>query len=149
VIRGRDRAKLAAMQNNAARTDLGQSPAPARRRRRWPWILLLLVLALPAAYTWFTLTWSYSDGERVGVLQKLSRKGWLCKTYEGEIAMYVVGGVAPQIWSFTVRDPQVAAGLNRWLGQRVRLHYDEHRGVPSSCFGDTVYFVDRGEPAPQ
>ena len=106
-------------------------------------------MLLPAGYTWFTLTWSYSDGERVGVLQKLSRKGWLCKTYEGEIAMYVVGGLAPQIFAFTVRERKVAEDLNHSLGKRVRLHYDEHRGIPSSCFGDTTYFVDRGEEAAQ
>ena len=127
----------------------GTPQTPLRRRRRWPWVLLLLIVAGVGGYTWFTLTWSYSEGERVGVLQKLSRKGWLCKTYEGEIAMYVVGGIAPQIWDFTVRDPKVAESLNRSLGSRVRLHYDEHRGIPTSCFGDTGYFVDRGEAAPQ
>jgi hypothetical protein len=113
-----------------------------RRRRRWPLYLLLLV-ALFVGYTMLSLSWSYSDGERVGVLQKLSRKGWVCKTYEGELAMYLVSGMGPQIFSFTVRDPKVAAQLNLVLGERVRLHYDEHRGLPSSCFGDTRYFVDR------
>jgi len=127
----------------------GTAQTPPQRRRRWRWILLLILILVPAGYTWFTLAWSYSDGERVGVLQKLSRKGWLCKTYEGEIAMYIVTGVAPQIWSFTVPDEKVAETLNKSLGQRVRLHYNEHRGVPSSCFGDTPYFVDRGEAAPQ
>lgn len=112
-----------------------------RRGRRWPYLLLLL-LALFAAYTLLALWWSYSEGERVGVLQKLSRKGWVCKTYEGELALYVVSGVAPQIWTFTVRDPKVAEKLNAVLGERVRLHYNEHRGLPSSCFGDTPYFVD-------
>ena len=113
-----------------------------RRRRRWPLYLLVLV-ALCIGYTLLALTWSYSEGERVGVLQKLSRKGWVCKTYEGELAMYLVSGMGPQIFSFTVRDPKVAAQLNVVLGERVRLHYDEHRGLPSSCFGDTRYFVDR------
>ncbi len=127
----------------------GTPQTPLRRRWRWPWILLLLIVAGVGGYTWFTLTWSYSDGERVGVLQKLSRKGWLCKTYEGEIAMYVVGGIAPQIWAFSVRDRKVYDSLNHSLGDRVRLHYDEHRGIPTSCFGETTYFVDRGEAAPQ
>jgi hypothetical protein len=98
-------------------------------------------------WTWFTLQWSYSDGERVGVLQKLSRKGWICKTYEGELALYVVSGMAPQIWSFSVRDAAVADQLNKLSGKRVRLHYTEHRGVPSNCFGDTGYFVDQGSEA--
>ena len=126
----------------------GTPQIPLRRRRRWPWLLLLPVLGF-AGYTWLALTWSYSDGERVGVLQKISRKGYLCKTYEGEIALYVVAGVAPQIWEFTVPDPKVAEQLNGLLGSRVRLHYDEHRGIPTSCFGDTQYFVDHGEAAAQ
>jgi len=119
-------------------------------RRRWPYLLLLL-LALFAAYTLLALWWSYSEGERVGVLQKLSRKGWVCKTYEGELALYVVSGLAPQIWNFTVRDQKVAGQLNAVLGERVRLHYSEHRGLPSTCFGDTGYFVDSvniGVPLP-
>ncbi len=115
---------------------------PKRRRRRWPYLMAIVGLAL-AAYTPLALWWSYSEGERVGILQKLSRKGWVCKTYEGELALYVVSGMAPQIWSFTVRDTAVARRLNDTLGERVRLHYSEHRGLPSSCFGDTEYFVDR------
>ena len=114
---------------------------PKKRRRRWPYLLAIIVLGL-AAYTAFVLWWSYSEGERVGILQKLSHKGWVCKTYEGELALYVISGVTPQIFSFTVRDPAVARRLNDALGERVRLHYTEHRGLPSSCFGDTGYFVD-------
>jgi hypothetical protein len=119
----------------------GTPQTPLRRRRRWPWLLLLLLVGL-IGYTPLTLWWSYSDGERVGVLQKFSRKGYLCKTYEGELALYVVSGVAPQIWTFTVRDNAVATTMNSHIGERVRLHYTEHRGIPSNCFGDTGYFVD-------
>jgi len=117
-----------------------------RKPRRWP-LLLLVPVAGFAAYIALALWWSYSEGERVGVLQKLSLKGWVCKTYEGELALYVVSGMAPQIWTFTVRDPQVAARLNATLGERVRLHYNEHRGLPTSCFGDTAYFVDSVSPS--
>ena len=109
-------------------------------------ILILVVVAVPAAWTWLSLTWSYSEGERAGVLQKFSRKGYVCKTDEGELALYIVAGVAPQIWEFTVRDPAVAADLYHYVGRRVQLHYSEHKGVPSSCFGDTSYFVDRVIP---
>jgi len=111
------------------------------RRRRWPWLLVILLLGL-LAYTPLTLWWAYSDGYRVGILQKLSRKGWVCKTTEGELALYVISGVTPQIFDFTVRDPAVASRLDGLLGERVRLHYTEHRGLPTSCFGDTRYFVD-------
>ncbi|MBS0394596.1 MAG: hypothetical protein JSR54_08215 [Proteobacteria bacterium] len=102
-----------------------------------------VALLLGAAYTWLALSWSYSEGERAGLLQKFSRKGWVCKTYEGELALYVVAGVQPEIWRFSVRDAALAARLSTAVGQRVQLHYSEHRGVPTQCFGDTTYYVDR------
>jgi hypothetical protein len=88
------------------------------------------------------LRWSYADGERAGVLQKFSRRGWVCKTYEGELAMSVVPGVAPTIWEFSVRDDAVVPKLNAALGRRVVLHYTQHKGLPTTCFGTTEYFVD-------
>lgn len=109
---------------------------------RLVFIALLLVLLLPMAWTWLTLQWAYSEGERAGVLQKFSRKGWLCKTYEGELAQYIVSGVSPQIWNFTVRDAQIAQQLRSVVGAKVQLHYSEHRGIPTRCFGDTSYYVD-------
>jgi hypothetical protein len=116
-----------------------------RKRGRWWRYLLSTVLLGVVAYTPVMLWWSYSEGERVGILQKLSHKGWVCKTYEGELALYVISGVTPQIWAFTVRDAAVARRLNDMLGARVRLHYTEHRGLPSNCFGDTAYFVDSAQ----
>ena len=117
----------------------------SRRPRRWLkrlviWGLVLLIV-LGSAWTWFTLNWAYSEGERPGVLQKFSRKGWLCKTFEGELALYIVGGVAPQIWHFSTRDPKLAEELTRSVGQDMRLRYTEHRGVPTNCFAETPYFA--------
>jgi hypothetical protein len=118
----------------------------AGRRRgrfgRWLLVMLLLVVLLGAAWSWFSLSWAYSEGERAGVLQKFSSKGWICKTYEGELAMYVVGGVAPQIWDFSTRDEKLAAELAKAVGRQVRLHYTEHRGVPTNCFAETPYFAE-------
>ncbi len=107
--------------------------------------LAAIVLLLVVLWTWFTLSWNYSDGERAGVLQKFSRKGWICKTYEGELALYVVAGVAPEIWYFSVRDEALVGSMNESIGRRVRLHYTEHPFVPTSCFAETRYFVDRVE----
>jgi hypothetical protein len=76
------------------------------------------------------------------VLQKFSKKGWICKTYEGELALYVVGGVAPQIWYFSTRDEKVAQDLFKAVGQKVQLHYTEHKGIPTSCFAETPYFAE-------
>jgi hypothetical protein len=116
-----------------------------KRRRRFGrilMVLLALVVVIAAAWTWFSLSWSYSEGERAGILQKFSRKGWICKTYEGELALYVVGGVAPQIWEFSTRDEKVAQQLGAAVGSHIRLHYTEHRGVPTSCFAETPYFAE-------
>ena len=120
-------------------------PVPRRPRLRLRWYVLGFlsgIVVLVVLYTLAMLSWSYSDGDRAGVLQKFSQRGWICKTYEGELAMYVVAGVAPQIWNFSVRDETVAAELTRAVGQHVRLHYSEHRGLPTDCFGETDYFVD-------
>jgi hypothetical protein len=105
--------------------------------------IVIAVVALFGLYLAFVLNWSYSDGERTGYLQKFSRKGWICKTYEGELAMTTVPGVAPVLWEFTVRNEAIVAQINKQVGQRVVLHYEEHLGLPTSCFGDTAYFVDR------
>jgi hypothetical protein len=119
-------------------------PAP-RPRRPWRRILILVLLApilLFTIYTWFVLHWDYSNGYRSGLLQKFSKKGWICKTSEGELWQSVVANVAPNIWLFTVRDPSVARQLDTLVGKQVRMHYTEHRGVPTNCFGETNYFVD-------
>jgi len=120
-------------------------PVPRRWWRRWKLILALLLLTpvlLVALYTVTVLSWSYSEGQRAGYLQKFSKKGWLCKTWEGELALSTVPGVAPTMWDFTVRKEATARQINLALGRRVLLYYQEHRGVPTSCFGDTSYFVD-------
>jgi hypothetical protein len=101
----------------------------------------ILLIGGAALWTWLSLSWSYSEGERAGVLQKFSRKGWICKTYEGELAQYLVAGVGPQIWQFSTRDAKLAQELAQSVGQKMRLHYDEHRGVPTSCFAETPYYA--------
>ena len=121
-------------------------PHPPSKWRRKVLILLLLILAVPVVifslWAWVTLGYVYSTGERAGYVQKLSKKGWLCKTWEGELAMVnLPGSVTPQIFNFTVRNDSIAKVLEQDLGKRVSLTYEQHRGVPSSCFGETEYFV--------
>jgi hypothetical protein len=94
------------------------------------------------AWIWVTLHWSYSEGERAGYIQKLSKKGWLCKTWEGEIAMATMPGAIPEKFEFTVRDDATADKINQLAGKRVVLNYHQHKMIPSSCFGETEYFVD-------
>jgi len=102
--------------------------------------VLLFVVGF-GLYTYGTLSYSYSKGERVGFVQKLSQRGWMCKTNEGDLAMVNIAGQQAEIFHFTVRDDAVAKKIETFAGHRVALQYEEHRGVPSSCFGDTTYFV--------
>ena len=120
------------------------SQAPPRRSRFWL-LLLVLIVVLPvcvfAAWVWITLHFSYSKGERAGYVQKISQKGWVCKTWEGELAMSTFPGTAPQLFTFSVRDDAIARKIQDAAGQRVALSYEQHKGVPTACFGETEYFI--------
>ena len=102
---------------------------------------LLLVTLLAAGYVWAVMTWSYSSGERAGWVQKLSSKGWVCKTWEGELSMVAMPGAMPEKFLFTVHDDAIADKINQAMGKRVSLTYEQHVGIPGSCFGDTQYFI--------
>ncbi|HEX3866205.1 MAG TPA: hypothetical protein VHV78_05600 [Gemmatimonadaceae bacterium] len=124
---------------NIART----FPRPIRRH---PWIsALVAVIAAPvigiALWTEIALHYTYSSGERAGYLQKVSKRGWVCKTWEGELQLVAVPGSMPEKFVFTARSDSLAEALNHLNGQRVVLSYAQHVGVPSSCFGDTEYYV--------
>jgi hypothetical protein len=121
---------------------------------RFALIVLIAVMLLAGGWLWLTMSWSYSQGERAGYVQKLSRKGWLCKTWEGEIAMVTMPGAIPEKFNFTVRDEGMAQKINLLAGKRVVLDYQQHRFIPLSCFGETEYFVEGvrevvDTPAPQ
>jgi hypothetical protein len=103
-------------------------------------VVLMAVLGL-VGWTWFSLTYNYSDGERAGYVQKLSRKGWICKTWEGELALVNLPGAMPEIFHFSVRDDGVATRIQESVGKRVALSYEQHIGIPTTCFGETEYFV--------
>jgi hypothetical protein len=107
----------------------------------WTIGFLLVAALLFAGYTWISLTWSYSKGDRAGYIQKFSKKGWVCKTWEGELAMVAVPGSMPEKFYFSVRDDVVAAQINQAMGRRIVLYYEQHVGVPTNCFEETGYFV--------
>ena len=109
--------------------------------------IIAIVLGF-AAFTWLTLHWSYSDGERAGFLQKLSRKGWICKTYEGEMVLATVATVNAEKFLFTVRDAEVAKQLTSYIGDHITVHYEQRKWIPTSCFGDTEYFVTSVQVTP-
>ena len=108
-------------------------------------LIIAAVLIVPvivfALYTWMALTWTYSSGERAGYVQKFSKKGWICKTWEGELALVSIPGTMSEKFYFTVRDDAVAARINQSIGKRVSLTYEQHLGIPTTCFGETEYFV--------
>ncbi|MFO0122554.1 MAG: hypothetical protein ACK520_08830 [Inhella sp.] len=105
------------------------------------WIAVAVLVLLPALYFWAALNWSYSSGERAGWVQKLSHKGFVCKTWEGELALVSTPGAPVEKFAFTLHDDAVAADINRLMGRRVALHYEQKMGLPTSCFGETRYFV--------
>ena len=115
-------------------------------RRHWGKLTLLALVGGPGLiftiWAGIALNFSYSQGNRVGYVQKLSKKGWLCKTWEGELAQVNMPGAMSQIFVFTVRNDSVAAAIQKLEGGLVALDYAEHRGVPTNCFGETGYFVN-------
>jgi hypothetical protein len=124
--------------------------APPPAKRNWHkrlLAILLTILILPvivfALWAWVALGYTYASGERAGFVQKISKKGWICKTWEGELAMANLPGTMPQIFTFTVRSDSIAHLLEQNAGKQVSLTYDQHRGIPTSCFGETEYFVTK------
>ena len=150
---GTANASRSAMDDSTSETissaDNDSPPMSAKSRppkhKRWVWILVLVVVVLPAAlfagWTAIALRWAYARGERAGYIQKFSQKGWVCKTWEGEIAMVNVPGAAQERFAFTVRDDSIANEITRLMGSHVAITYEQHRGVPGACFGETEYFV--------
>ena len=127
------------------RDPLTDAPAPRRRRRRWPWVIGGALVGLPAlllgAWTVIALSYTYSKGDRNGFIQKLSKKGWICKTWEGELAIGNIPGAMQERFPFTVRSDSLAEAMNKTMGSRVSITYEEHKGVPGTCFGETNYYV--------
>ncbi len=111
---------------------------------------IVTIIALPAlvfaCWAAITLHYTYSRGERAGFLQKISQRGWICKTWEGELQLMAIPGATPELFTFSVRSDSIASELNRLNGQRVVLDYEQHTGVPGSCFGDTEYFITGVRP---
>jgi hypothetical protein len=128
-------------------------PAPRKSswvRRHWGKLSLVTLIGVPLlaliAWSYAALQFTYSSGSRVGYVQKLSKKGWLCKTWEGELQISAIPGSAPVIFTFTVRDDSIAGAITAALASRVELHFEQHPGIPLSCFGETEYFVTEVKP---
>ena len=135
------------MTSGAAATSAAPGAPAPRRKRRLLWLkvgvpLILVPIAAVAIWVWAALGFTYSSGERTGYVQKLSHKGWLCKTWEGELAMSPVPGSPPQMFNFTIRSDSLAHALEMASGRMVTLDYAQHKGVPGNCFGETEYYVE-------
>lgn len=114
-------------------------------KKHWGKLTIAAVVLVPSllfvVWSAITLAFTFSTGDRVGYVQKLSRKGWICKTWEGELQMSNIPGSAPILFQFSVRSDSLARAIQATEGRRVALTYEEHPGVPTSCFGETPYFV--------
>ena len=127
------------------------APRPSRKTHWGLWlsgILIVLPALVITVWTIGTLSYTYSKGERAGFIQKFSQKGWVCKTWEGELAMVNMPGAAQERFAFTVRDDSVAQAVTKLMGGRVAISYQQHKGVPGSCFGETEYFVTHVQAVP-
>jgi len=141
------------MADNPENSEAPEAPAapppaaPIKKIRNKVLTILLVILLIPVViitlWIWVSLGYTYAMGERAGYVQKISKKGWICKTWEGELAMANLPGTMPQIFSFTVRSDSIAHVLEQNAGKQVSLTYEQHRGIPTSCFGETEYFVTR------
>jgi hypothetical protein len=131
------------------RTEIAM-PLPALVKRHAVATTIVFLIATPVVILtlWVetTLHYSYSKGERAGFLQKVSKRGWLCKTWEGELQLTAMPGATPEKFTFSTRSDSIAAVLNHLSGEQVVLDYEQHKGVPGSCFGDTEYFVTGARP---
>ncbi|HEX2692632.1 MAG TPA: hypothetical protein VHL12_01155 [Gemmatimonadaceae bacterium] len=121
------------------------APAPPKKKRHriavFILALILIVAVVIALWVWVALGYTYASGQRAGYVQKISKKGWLCKTWEGELAMANLPGTMPQIFTFTVRNDSIAGIIEQNIGKQVSLTYEQHKGIPTSCFGETEYFI--------
>jgi hypothetical protein len=123
-------------------------PAPKKKHHRLAVFISLLILipaVVIALWIWVALGYSYASGERAGYVQKISKKGWLCKTWEGELAMANLPGTMPQIFTFSVRNDSIAKVIEQNIGKQVSLTYEQHKGIPTTCFGETEYFITRAQ----
>jgi hypothetical protein len=122
-----------------------KSAAKPKKRRLWLKLgvpLVLVAIAAAGLWVWGTLGFVYSSGERTGYVKGFAQRGWLCKTWEGELTVPRRPALADTTFKFTVRDDSVARALQLAVpGRLVTLSFDEHRGVPSSCFGETENYV--------
>ena len=137
------------IRQNADQPVAPRSPNVGRKLLFFAVGALFVMGGVAALYTWVTLAFTYSEGDRVGYVQKLSKKGWICSTWEGELAMVSMPGQPPEIFAFSVRSDEIAKELQKAEGKRVAMHYQQKRGVPSKCFGETQYFVTRATPVNQ
>jgi hypothetical protein len=138
-------------------TRTGSTPGQKIKRFiiKWGFLTALFVVLGFALWSWGSLHFVYSIGERAGFVQKFSKRGWIFKTWEGELAMVNLPGAMPEIFHFTVRDEKVIPSIENTMGNRVVLTYNQHKGLPPRILGDTPYFVtkvrvvvDGGAPTP-
>lgn len=129
--------------------DVAEVAAPRKKsfaRRHWGKLSVLALVGIPTAVqlarSYAALAFTYSSGDRIGYVQKLSRKGWVCKTWEGELQISNIPGSAPVLFYFTVRSDSVAHAIQGAEGRQVALTFEQHPGIPLSCFGDTEYFIN-------
>ncbi|MEQ1552701.1 MAG: hypothetical protein ABL929_00915 [Ferruginibacter sp.] len=113
---------------------------------KYIFMALVLGLILGGAIFWWKYYYTYSDGSRSGMLQKLSHKGNLMKTYEGELVLSSVSSssgvaLASEKFFFSIANDSIAKMMMNMEGKKVRLHYEQKKGA-LPWRGDSEYIVD-------
>ncbi len=126
---------------------------PPKKKRGYTGFFVKLIIVLLLAggvFFWWKFYYTYSDGYRAGILQKLSHKGNVFKTYEGELIMSSITStlnvpVASEKFYFSVANDSLARAMMNFEGKTMRLHYEQKKGkLPWR--GESVYVVDAAEP---
>ena len=109
-------------------------------------IVFVILIAVSGIWFWWKFYYTYSDGNRTGLLQKFSHKGNIFKTYEGELVMssIVATGnqpIASEKFFFSVADATLGEKMKEYEGKRVILVYQQKNGT-LPWRGDSEYIVD-------
>ena len=127
-------------------TTVPASTARSGKAKRIVMVIFLIALALLALFIWWNYYFTYSEGNRYGLLQKFSHRGNMFKTYEGELILSSVRGnqnvtIASEKFFFSVTDENIAKKLDELQGQNITVHYLEKKSV-AFWRGDSRYIVD-------
>ncbi len=115
--------------------------------KKFLFAVILIIIVCGGLFTYWRFYYSFGEGNKAGLLIQFMKKGYVFKTYEGEIIQaglksYPSVPVATKDFTFSVADPAVADSLMGYEGKEVVLHYTEYFGA-LPWRGHSRYVVDK------